>query len=113
MVNIYWLRGKVGDAVWLWMVLNGAVQQPTNMQNEWFPVLEGKPIGDGEVGQAVFADGETVTAWRTRLESLGLIRTTLLPEKDAFGLERRTYEVVNVGFGAPKSGPPLGSTAIH
>src|SRR5215469_9449052 len=75
MVNVYWLRGKIGDAVWLWMALNGGLQKPPNIEDEWFPVFEGKPIGDSQIGQALFADGETVIAWRSRLESLGLIRT--------------------------------------
>ena len=79
--NIYWLRGKIGDPVWLWMALNVAIKQPLNMENEWLPVLESKPIGDSQIGQTLFADGETVIAWRSRLESLGLIRTTPVPDK--------------------------------
>jgi len=113
MVNLYWLRGKIGDAVWLWMALNGAIQQPPNMENEWFSVLEGKPIGDSQIGQAVFADEETVIAWRSRLESLGLVRTTPLPDKDALGLPCHKCEVVNLNFGAPKTETPLGSIAVH
>ena len=109
MVNIYWLRGKIGDAVWLWMALNGGLQKPPNIEDEWFPVFEGKAIGDSQIGQALFADGETVIAWRSRLESLGLIRTTPVPDKDPFGLECRKYEVVNLNFGAPKTEPPPGS----
>jgi hypothetical protein len=113
MMNVYWLRGKIGDAVWLWMALNTVIQQPPNLENEWFPVLEGKPVGDGQLGQTLFADEETVSTWRNRLESLGLIRTTLLPDKDGLGLPCRTYEVVNLNFGAPKAEPPLGSIRVN
>ena len=114
MVNIYWLRGKIGDAVWLWMALNSGLQQPINPENEWLPVLTGNAIGDGQLGQALFADKETVIAWRERLESLGLIRKALTENKDPLGLPCHTYEVLNLGFGAPTTAtPPLGSTTIN
>lgn len=113
MINVYWLRGKIGDAVWLWQALNLVIQHPPNIENEWFPVLEGKPVGDGQIGQSLFADEETVIAWRNRLESLGLIRVTPSPEKDSLGLPCHKYEVVNINFGAPKAEPTLGSGAVH
>lgn len=113
MVNIYWLRRKVGDAVWLWMALNAAVQQPVNAENEWFPVQANNPIGDGQIGQALFADEEAVIAWRERLESLGLIRTTLLTDQDPLGLPRRRYEVLNLAFGATAAQTPLAPQHVN
>ena len=107
MVNIYWLREKIGDAFWLWYLLNGAVQEAFNPENEWVPVLEGNPIGDGQLGQALFADSETVIGWRDRLMSLGLIRITPVLDKDPLGLSCRKYEVLNLGFGAPAAQTPL------
>lgn len=109
MMNIYWLRGKIGDAIWLWLALMGGVQAPGNPDHEWWPVVTGNAgnaIGDGQLGQAVLADGETVIAWRTRLESLGMIRKTLVADqKDQFGLPCHTYEVVNLAFGGQAQAP--------
>lgn len=102
--NLYWHRGKIGEAVWLWMGLNGAVQNP-NPEHEWWPVLAGAAIGDGQIGQVLFADESSVVAWRECLESLGFIRTTLLTEKDPLGLPCRRYEVINLNFGGAAQTP--------
>ena len=113
MVNIYWLRGKIGDAVWLWMALNGAVQQPINPENEWIDVLAGNAIGDGQIGQTLFADKELVIGWRERLESLGLIRKTPLDEQDQLGLPCHRYQVLNLSFGAAQAQTPLAPQHVN
>lgn len=111
MVNINWLRRKIGDALWLWQLLNGAIK--FDAQEQWLLVAEGKPVSDADIGSRLFCDGDTVKLWRERLESVGLVRSTVLPDKDAFGLETRKYEVVNLGFGEATATAPLGSTAVH
>ena len=91
-----------------------AVQQATAPpEKEWFPVLEGKPIGDAQIGQVLFADKETVIGWRDRLESLGLIRLTPVPDKDALGLPSHKYEVLNLNFGVQKPETPLASQSVN
>ena len=74
-----------------------------NAQQEWLVVAEGKPVNDAEIGSRLFCTGKIVKLWRERLESLSLIRTTVLPDKDVLGLETRKYEVVNLNFGAQEA----------
>lgn len=76
-------------------------------------VQTSNPIGDGQIGQALFADKEAVIAWRERLESLGLIRTTLLTEKDPLGLPCHRYEVLNLAFGATAAQTPLAPQHVN
>jgi hypothetical protein len=112
MINIYWLRPKIGDAVWLWNLLNGFMKYIA--EEQWLTVADGKPVSDLDIGTRLFCTEETVKAWREKLESVGLIRTELLPARDAIGQECRTFQVVNLGFGAPQDDKTsLGSTAIH
>jgi hypothetical protein len=96
MTNIYFLREKIGDAVWLWTLVHRFMK--VGAEEQWFICLEGKGVSDMEIGTALFCASETVIAWRERLESLGLIRSKLLPEKDAQGRELRTFEVKNLSF---------------
>jgi len=66
-----------------------------------------------DIGALLFCTEDTVRDWRQRLEAAGLVRSTVLPDHSPTGLECRKYEVVNLGFGAPKAEPPLGSGAVH
>jgi len=111
MVNIYWLRPKVGDALWLFFLLNAFMKYVAG--DEWLLVADGRPVSDLDIGAMLFCTEETVKAWREKLESAGLLRSELLPDRDALGHECRKFHVVNLGFGAATPNPTLGSTAVH
>lgn len=109
MVNIYWLRPKVGDALWLWQLLNGYTKYVA--QDEWLLVADARPVTEMDIGALLFCTEETVKDWRQRLEAAGLVRSTVVPDRSP--LEWRKYEVLNLNFGAVKAETPLGSGAVH
>jgi hypothetical protein len=58
MINIYWLREEIGDAIWLWTLANAAAK--VSAEDEWFVCIEGKGISDMQIGTALFCAREQV-----------------------------------------------------
>lgn len=112
MLNIFPLRPKVGDAIWLWTILNFGTS-PKDADREWFPVAEGVGLTDRQLAGALGCTKETLTEWRERLESVGMIRTTLVPGKDVEGDQWRKFEVVSVHYGEKKPESPFGSGTVN
>jgi hypothetical protein len=67
-------RRKLGDAIWLYVLL---MLYTSKVDGSWWPVGDAAPISDER--PAVFLDVSAATArrWRLRLTKEGLIRTEL------------------------------------
>ena len=85
MLNIFPLRPKVGNRHFGFRTILNFGTSPKDADREWFPVAEGVGLTDRQLAGALGCTKETLTEWRERLESVGMIRTTLVPGKDVEG----------------------------
>jgi|GEM_PF-3835693 hypothetical protein len=84
-MNIYALRPKIHEAVYLWILLNTYAQ---SAQEEWVQVSGGSPVSDAELASYLICPEDR----RVRLEDVGLIRCQLV------GQRARSIELRNLHF---------------
>jgi hypothetical protein len=71
-VNLYALRPKIREAVYLWLFLS---TQVADTGEQWLLVANGNGISDEELGMRLEIPAATARTWRLKLEAAGAIRT--------------------------------------
>jgi len=98
-MNLYALRPKIREAVYLWLFLSTHV---ADSGEQWLLVANGNGISDEELGMRLEIPGSTARTWRLKLEAAGAIRTAPVSART------RRFELFNFAAQPPEERPKGG-----